>query len=264
MKQPITALSFQLSACPRHVCRRNRVFPKHMVGEAEFISCSEKTRWKLPFAFTDISGEYLTNCPVDYSLLRNPFSNKPEELNPDEEEKLWQFLGIVRPTADELPHQSTENPFYTTSVPPLHSKRELKRLRQAERQNKLEKWYDLPKPDVTEEDRDDLEVIRLRRALAVETHVRRSDTKTRYFQHGVVVDDPSSFYDRVPRKQRGKTIVDELLSNAELMKQQRKRYARLQRATAEKRAAVHRQKQQRLKRLKNKTGRKQSTILVPE
>ncbi|GAA57229.1 hypothetical protein CLF_112359 [Clonorchis sinensis] len=108
MKQPITALSFQLSACLRHVCRRNRVFPKHMVGEAEFISCSEKTRWKLPFAFTDISGEYLTNCPVDYSLLRNPFSNKPEELNPDEEEKLWQFLGIVRPTADELPHQSTE------------------------------------------------------------------------------------------------------------------------------------------------------------
>ncbi|OON15099.1 Fcf2 pre-rRNA processing, partial [Opisthorchis viverrini] len=205
------------------------------------IAMGKAFEWKLPLSFTDISGEYLTNCPVDYSLLRNPFSNKPEELNPEEEEKLWQFLGIVRPTADELPNQSTE----------------------AERQNKLEKWYNLPKPDVTEEDRDDLEVIRLRRALAVETHVRRSDTKTKYFQHGVVVDDPGSFYDRVPRKQRGRTIVDELLSNAELMKQQRKRYARLQRATAEKRAAMHRQKQQRLKRLKSKTGKKQSTILVP-
>ncbi|VDO92200.1 unnamed protein product [Schistosoma margrebowiei] len=88
----------------------------------------------------------------------------------------------------------------------------------AERKSKLSNWFDLPRPDVTEEDRDDLELIRLRRAISSDTHVRRSDGKSAYFQRGVVVDDPGSFYDRLPRKQRGKTLVDELLANAEIMK----------------------------------------------
>lgn len=32
------------------------------------------------------------------------------------------------------------------------------------------------------------------------------------------MDDPGSFYDRIPRKQRKKNLVDELLANAEYMR----------------------------------------------
>uniref|UniRef100_A0A183B1I7 Fcf2 domain-containing protein n=1 Tax=Echinostoma caproni TaxID=27848 RepID=A0A183B1I7_9TREM len=198
----------------------------------------------------DCSSEYLVHCPVDYSLVQNPFSKKVDNLDPEDETKLWQSLGIVRlmeePNSSEtavVGDNGVENPIYSTSVPALHSKREIKRIRR--------------------EDREDLEVIRMRRALSTETHVRRSDTKAKYFQKGVVVDDPGSFYDRLPRKQRGKTIVDELLANAELMRQQRRRYSKIERENAEKRSAIRRRKQQLLKKLKEKGGKRQRTVVVP-
>ncbi|KAF7234727.1 hypothetical protein EG68_11748 [Paragonimus skrjabini miyazakii] len=227
-------------------------------------------RWKPPLKLSDCSAEYLTLCPVDYKLLRTQKSNKSKEVDPEEEQRLWQCLGVVRLTREENPEMPVQNPFYTNSVPALHSRRELRRMRRSERESKLEKWYDMPKPNVTEEEREDLEVIRLRRAIASDTHVKRSDTKFKYYQaspalvQGVVVDDPGSFYDRIPRKQRGKTIVDELLANADLMKKHRKRYAQIERATAEKRAALRRQRQQQLKRIRNKGGKKQSTVLVQD
>ncbi|KAA0184562.1 Deoxynucleotidyltransferase terminal interacting [Fasciolopsis buskii] len=226
--------------------------------------CLSFFRWKPPITLSDCSSEYLSHCPVDYSLLQNPFSKKPENIGPEEETKLWQGLGIVRPIHDPTTSNTdVENPFYTTSVPGLHSKREVTRMRKAERNSKLSGWYDLPKPNLTDEDREDLDVIRMRRALSTETHVRRSDTKAKYYQRGVVVDDPGSFYDRLPKKLRGKTIVDELLANAELMRLQRKRYSKIERENAEKRSAMRRQKQQQLKRIKDRSGRKQRTVVVP-
>lgn len=38
----------------------------------------------------------MKHCVVDYGLLRNPFSNKPEEFDPAEEAQLWKSLGVVK------------------------------------------------------------------------------------------------------------------------------------------------------------------------
>ncbi|CAH8653516.1 unnamed protein product [Heterobilharzia americana] len=224
-------------------------------AELSFIPHSTSYVWKPPIKLSDCSSEYLKACSVDY---------KP--YNAKQEAKLWQGLGVLKTDTTEVQNEkpASENPYYLTSVPGLHSKRELKRIRRAERKSKLSNWFDLPRPDVTEEDRDDLELIRLRRAISSDTHVRKSDGKSSYFQRGVVVDDPGSFYDRLPRKQRGKTLVDELLSNAEIMKVQRKRYAKIARAMAEKRAAVRRREQQRIRRLKSGGRKQQATVVVPE
>ncbi|RTG88749.1 uncharacterized protein DC041_0006768, partial [Schistosoma bovis] len=200
--------------------------------------------WKPPIKLSDCSSEYLQNCPVDYSLLENPFASKPDVYNAEQEAKLWQGLGIL----------TTSTSVVDGEKPPS----------EAERKSKLSNWFDLPRPDVTEEDRDDLELIRLRRAISSDTHVRRSDGKSAYFQRGVVVDDPGSFYDRLPRKQRGKTLVDELLANAEIMKAQRKRYAKIARAMAEKRAAIKRKEQQQMKRLKTGRKKQKATVVVRE
>ncbi|CAH8677194.1 unnamed protein product [Schistosoma rodhaini] len=234
--------------------------------ELSFIPHSKSYVWKPPIKLSDCSSEYLQNCPVDYSLLENPFNSKPEVYDPKKEAKLWQGLGILTTNTSEIDSEKppSENPYYLTSVPALHSKRELKRIRRAERKSKLSNWFDLPRADITEEDRDDLELIRLRRAISSDTHVRRSDGKSAYFQRGVVVDDPGSFYDRLPRKQRGKTLVDELLANAEIMKAQRKRYAKIARTMAEKRAAIKRKEQQQMKRLKTGRKKQQATVVVRE
>lgn len=53
---------------------------------------------------------------------------------------------------------------------------------QEERKSKLADWFDMPKPEVTEEAQADLEVVRMRRALDNQTHVRRSDTKSKFYQ----------------------------------------------------------------------------------
>ncbi|CAH8664017.1 unnamed protein product [Schistosoma margrebowiei] len=234
--------------------------------ELSFIPYNTSYVWKPPIKLSDCSSEYLQNCPVDYSLLENPFTSKPDVYDAEQEAKLWQGLGILTTSTSEVNSEKppSENPYYLTAVPGLHSKRELKRIRRAERKSKLSNWFDLPRPDVTEEDRDDLELIRLRRAISSDTHVRRSDGKSAYFQRGVVVDDPGSFYDRLPRKQRGKTLVDELLANAEIMKAQRKRYAKIARAMAEKRAAIKRKEQQQMKRLKTGRKKQQATVVVRE
>ncbi|TPP61389.1 Deoxynucleotidyltransferase terminal interacting [Fasciola gigantica] len=237
------------------------------IEEPHFISYKKPKLWKPPIKLSDCSSEYLAHCPVDYSLLRNPFSKKPEKFDPEEEAKLWRGLGIVRPVEEpDTPvtdDAEVSNVFFMSCCHSVDGIYICIRYDFAERQSKLANWFDLPKPNVTDEDREDLDVVRMRRALTTATHVRRSDTKARYYQRGVVVDDPGSFYDRLPRKQRGKTIVDELLANAELMRQQRKRYSKIERENAEKRSAMRRQKQQHLKRLKQKGAKKQRTIVVP-
>nr|CAH8874888.1 unnamed protein product [Trichobilharzia regenti] len=237
-----------------------------MMQEAElsFIPYNTSHVWKPPVKLSDCSSEFLQSSSVDYSILENPFSSKSEPYDPKLEAKLWQGLGILKTDTVENEKPASENPYYLTSIPGLHSKREVKRIRRAERKSKLSNWFDLPKPEVTEEDRDDLELIRLRRAISSDTHVRKADGKSTYFQRGVVVDDPGSFYDRLPRKQRGKTLVDELLANAEIMKVHRKRYAKIARSMAEKRAAIRRREQQRMKRLKVKGKKPQATVVVPE
>nr|AAW27602.1 SJCHGC05744 protein [Schistosoma japonicum]CAX69950.1 deoxynucleotidyltransferase, terminal, interacting protein 2 [Schistosoma japonicum] len=231
-----------------------------------FIPYSTSYVWKPPLKLTDCSSEYLRICSVDYSLMENPFSSKLDSFDAKKEKKLWERLGVLISAINEgnCEKPPSENPYFLTSMPGLHSKRELKRIRRAERKSKLSKWFNLPKPDITEEERDDLELIRLRRAISSDTHVRRSDGKSAYFQRGVVVDDPGSFYDRLPRKQRGKTLVDELLANAEIMKVQRKRYAKIARTIAEKRAAVRRREQQRIKRLQSGRKKQQATVVVPD
>ncbi|KAH8868570.1 Deoxynucleotidyltransferase terminal-interacting protein 2 [Schistosoma japonicum] len=209
-----------------------------------FIPYSTSYVWKPPLKLTDCSSEYLRICSVDYSLMENPFSFKLDSFDAKKEKKLWERLGVLISTINEG----------NCEKPPS----------EAERKSKLSKWFNLPKPDITEEERDDLELIRLRRAISSDTHVRRSDGKSAYFQRGVVVDDPGSFYDRLPRKQRGKTLVDELLANAEIMKVQRKRYAKIARTIAEKRAAVRRREQQRIKRLQSGRKKQQATVVVPD
>ncbi|CAL8087871.1 unnamed protein product [Calicophoron daubneyi] len=235
--------------------------------EKPFIGLAPSHKWKPTFQLSDCSSEYLKTCAVNYNLLGNPFSSVSEEISPEEENKLWQSLGVVHAvhdTDDNADPTQTNNLFYSTSVPGLNSKRELKRQRRAERESKLEKWFNMSKPHVTDEDRDDLELIRLRRAVTSATHVRRADTKGKFFQHGVIVDDPGSFYDRIPRKHRGKNLVDELLGNANIMKEQRKRYAKVERAKQEKRAAVLRQKKQRIARMKKDGKKRCATVVVNE
>ncbi|XP_018328569.1 deoxynucleotidyltransferase terminal-interacting protein 2 [Agrilus planipennis] len=115
------------------------------------------------------------------------------------------------------------------SVPPYEvSKKRLRKLRQKERQKtKGEKWYGLPATEVTEEIKHDLEVLQMRSALDPKHFYKKNDLKVlpKYFQIGKVLDSPLDHYNnRIPKKQRKRTLVDELLADAEFSKYNKRKY----------------------------------------
>ncbi|VDO79017.1 unnamed protein product [Soboliphyme baturini] len=114
----------------------------------------------------------------------------------------------------------------------FRSKRALKRQRKAEAEASAgKKWFDLPRTELTDERRRDLEVLNLREVLEKKKRFYRSLGRTglpKYFQVGTVVDSPYDFYSsRVPRKERKSTIVDELLNDMDMKRKFKARYQQI-------------------------------------
>jgi len=114
-------------------------------------------------------------------------------------------------------------------VPPYQvSEKKLKLQRRQEREKtKGAKWFGLPATELTEEVKHDLEVLQMRSVLDPKRFYKKNDLKVipKYFQIGKVVDSPLDFYNnRMTRKERKKTLVDELLADAEFSKYNKRKY----------------------------------------
>ncbi|KAI8973599.1 Fcf2 pre-rRNA processing-domain-containing protein [Mycotypha africana] len=107
-----------------------------------------------------------------------------------------------------------------------------KKQRQAEREKTTGKaWFDMPKAEITEEVKRDLQVLKMRHILDRKRHYKkmgkRSDPK--YFQIGTIVEGPTEFYSaRLNKKERKQTIVDELLANEESKQYYKRKYSEVQ------------------------------------
>ena len=117
------------------------------------------------------------------------------------------------------------------SYEPKLGKKKMKKLKKAEREkNKGKDWFNMPALELTEERRNDLELLQMRGVLDPKRHYKRSDKEglPKYFQIGTVVDNAADFYtDRVPNKARKSTMVDELLADAEFKKFQKRKYVEI-------------------------------------
>ncbi|XP_050305632.1 deoxynucleotidyltransferase terminal-interacting protein 2 isoform X2 [Anthonomus grandis grandis] len=116
-----------------------------------------------------------------------------------------------------------------TVVPPYDVPK--KRLQQ-ERKNKREKtkgknWFNLPATEMTEEIKQDLEVLQMRSVLNPKQFYKKNDTQVlpKYFQVGEVLDSPLDYYNnRMTKKERKKTLVNELLADADFQKYNKRKY----------------------------------------
>jgi len=110
-------------------------------------------------------------------------------------------------------------------------KKKLKKIKKEEREKtKGSGWFNMPAPELTEESRRDLELLQMRGALDPKRFYKKSDAKNlpKYFQIGTVVDSPYDFYsDRIPTKARKRTMVDELLADAEFKKYNKRKYVEI-------------------------------------
>ncbi|KAJ3660363.1 hypothetical protein Zmor_004814 [Zophobas morio] len=114
-------------------------------------------------------------------------------------------------------------------VPPLEvSEKRLKKQRKKESElTKGKKWYGLPATEMTDEVKRDLEILQMRSVLDPKRFYKKNDSKVlpKYFQIGKVLDSPLDYYNaRLTKKERKKTLVDELLADAEFTKYNKRKY----------------------------------------
>ncbi|XP_033116161.1 deoxynucleotidyltransferase terminal-interacting protein 2-like isoform X2 [Anneissia japonica] len=100
------------------------------------------------------------------------------------------------------------------------SKRQLKKQRKKEKEsNSGGGWFNMKAAEMTDELRRDLKLIQMRSMLDSKRFYKNNDMKNlpKFVQMGQVVDSHADFYShRIPKKQRKKTVVDELLADANL------------------------------------------------
>ncbi|KAL2718952.1 deoxynucleotidyltransferase terminal-interacting protein 2 isoform X1 [Vespula squamosa] len=110
----------------------------------------------------------------------------------------------------------------------IESTRRLRARKKAEREkNKGRDWFNLPATEITDEIKHDLEIIQMRSVLDPKHFYKKNDLKVlpKYFQIGKVVDSPIDYYSsRLTKKERKKTIVEELMADAEFAKYNKRKY----------------------------------------
>ncbi|NXQ29354.1 TDIF2 protein, partial [Alaudala cheleensis] len=132
---------------------------------------------------------------------------------------------------DQLLEKSVITPDFERKecVPPYkESLRQLKKQRKAEREKTTgDGWFGMKAPEITNELKNDLKVLKMRASLDPKHFYKKNDRDglPKYFQVGTVVDSPIDFYhSRIPKKQRKRTIVEELLADSEFRRYNKKKY----------------------------------------
>ena len=163
---------------------------------------------------------------------------------------------VKEPTPlDKILEKSVIKPgFETLTTLPAYdlSDKKLKKQRKRDREkSKGEKWFNLPATELTEEVKRDLKVIQMRSALDPKHFYKRNDMQglPKYFQIGKVMDSPLEYYNgRLTNKERKRTIVDELMADAEFAKYNKRKYKEI----IEEKNKLHYKAHRHAKRLKRK------------
>uniref|UniRef100_A0A2S2P4A3 Deoxynucleotidyltransferase terminal-interacting protein 2 n=1 Tax=Schizaphis graminum TaxID=13262 RepID=A0A2S2P4A3_SCHGA len=123
-----------------------------------------------------------------------------------------------------------------------------------EAKTKGKNWFNLPATKLTDNVRHDLDLIRMRSALDTKRFYKKNETEAypKYFQIGTVVDSPfESKSGRLTNKERKRTMVDELLADAEFKQTTKKRYKNILMANP-KMASKIRKENRKMNKLKKK------------
>ncbi|NXY19915.1 TDIF2 protein, partial [Atrichornis clamosus] len=156
---------------------------------------------------------------------------------------------------DQLLQKSIITPDFEKKecVPPYReSRHQLKKQRRAEREKTTgDGWFGMKAPEITSELKNDLKVLKMRASLDPKHFYKKNDRDglPKYFQVGTVVDSPIDFYhSRIPKKQRKRTIVEELLADSEFRRYNKKKY---QEIMSEKAAFAAGKRNRKKKKFKN-------------
>ncbi|XP_028407739.1 rRNA-processing protein fcf2-like [Dendronephthya gigantea] len=108
----------------------------------------------------------------------------------------------------------------------------MKKQRKNDRERSAgQNWFNMPAPEMTQELRRDLNILRMRNVLDPKRHYKKNSSKKlpKYFQLGTVVSSAAEFYSsRLPKRERKKTIVESLLADAEFRRYNKRKFFEIQ------------------------------------
>ncbi|KAL0089572.1 Fcf2 pre-rRNA processing-domain-containing protein [Phycomyces blakesleeanus] len=77
-------------------------------------------------------------------------------------------------------------------------------------------WFDMERPEITDEIKRDLQIIKMRHVLDRKRHYKKmgKNYNPKFFQVGTIIESPTEFFSsRIAKKDRKQTLVDELLAD---------------------------------------------------
>ncbi|KAI8819250.1 Fcf2 pre-rRNA processing-domain-containing protein [Fimicolochytrium jonesii] len=80
------------------------------------------------------------------------------------------------------------------------------------------KWFDMPAPELTDEIKRDLHILKSRSVLDPKRHYKKGtlNNPPKFFQMGTIIQGPIEFYSsRMTRKERRDNIVEELMADTD-------------------------------------------------
>ncbi|KAK9480359.1 Fcf2 pre-rRNA processing-domain-containing protein [Lipomyces japonicus] len=94
-----------------------------------------------------------------------------------------------------------------------------------------DKWFNLPKTEITPTIKRDLQLLKMRGVLDPKRHYRKENDKElpKYFQTGTIVEGPTEFFSsRLTKKERKQTLADEILADQKSKEYFKRRYDEIQ------------------------------------
>uniref|UniRef100_A0A182QDA8 Fcf2 pre-rRNA processing C-terminal domain-containing protein n=1 Tax=Anopheles farauti TaxID=69004 RepID=A0A182QDA8_9DIPT len=106
----------------------------------------------------------------------------------------------------------------------------LRKLNRLERhKTKGKKWFDMSAPEMTPELQNELTLLKMRSVLDPKQSFKRIEKRKqlpKYFEMGKVIDSPlDHFNERGVKKLKSKSLIDELMADAEFQKFNKRKYA---------------------------------------
>lgn len=163
--------------------------------------------------------------------------------------KLLEEKSAIKPGLEKL---------YSVPMPVTSKRLLLKEQKKMENTTKGKDWYNIPATEVTEEIKNDLDVLRMRRVLDSKHVYKHNDMEIlpKFFQIGKVTEGAADFYNgRIPKAQRKQTLVEELLADAEFKAYQKKKYKEIVDDSRNKKFRKAYKKLQRQKKREKKTSK---------
>lgn len=92
------------------------------------------------------------------------------------------------------------------------------------------KWFNMKQPEMTGEIKRDLLVIKQRAALDPKRHYKKDKWQIpKYFEMGTIIEGNTEFYSsRMKKKERGNTLVEEVLNDQDAKKYFKRKYGEIQ------------------------------------